>query len=644
MQKHIHTIPENSAFFQGNTGQFFTRNFGKNLSYKVNSIYSDSEAEINVEKYRAEFCKRINALISSRLNDGGTIFHTISARNLAIKPVKLSKDEDDICGNFVPFPPTGICNKDSCNTYFVFHEGRNCNHKETDRWEQFTFLAFCDICGRTLPLHYMSNIGNDCKNKSCQAKKSMWKLEWPEGGKDIIKNYKVTCTDCGYKEPLYFYKCNHDEGKLSGIDIEINESKVVGKHSFRAVPARANAVLHPYVISIPDVSQEKESQETLNLSKAASEAFISLFGYEIEESKLYSPEFRDLLQENFDFWEFSRVESIVEDILEKEIIEITDVKKANDDKFSKILKTILIESHSRSFNSENKDLILKKYGVNEIRDSLFKIKSIKFDEDDLQGLNLVNAHNAFKKEFPIPKPLNYENLLEDYGLEKICHFSNLSIIQALMGVVEGSTRKKPLLFKTIDVGYPNENPTVYVRKYSTEGILFQLNPKRILEWLDANKKQISVSDNILPLNDYNIFSHYRKLLMTDYNCALAVKTLLHTYSHMLIQQSSVNTGLDIQSISEIIYPSVASILLYSTNSINMGGLEYVYDYHLDSWFNLMWELAQECSQDPACMIDEGGACNSCSYLPEFVCCNFNNDLDRSTLIGGSERYIEGYFK
>jgi len=642
MQKHMHKVPENSSFFQGNTGQFFTRNFGKNLSYKVNNVYSDSEADINVDKYRVELCKKINTLISNRLNDGGTKFHTFSASDIVIKPVKLANDEDDICGNFIPYPPTGICTKDGCNTYFDLHKGRNCNHKETDQWEQFTFLAFCDICGRTLPLHYMSNIGKNCKR--CKAKESMWKLVWAEGGKDIIKSYKVQCIKCGYKEDLFFYKCNHEEGKLSGIGLKKKGSKIVGNSNFRAVPARANAILHPYVISIPDVSQENELQESVNLSKATSEAFISLFGYEIEESKLYSPEFRDILQEKSNFWDLPRVESIIEDTLEIDVVEIDDIAKLSNYMFSKILTEILREAHSRSLSSQNKDLVLNKFGIKQIQDVLTEIKSIKFDENDLQGLNLINSRNSFKKESPTIGKSNYEYFLENYGLEKVYHFSNLSMIQVLLGVVEGSTRRNPLLFKTIDVGYPNEKPTVYVRKYNTEGILFQLSPKKILEWLYTNKKQINISDNIIPPKDWNIFSYYRKLLMNDSNCESAVKNLLHTYSHMLIQQSSVNTGLDIQSISEIIYPSVASILLYSTNSINMGGLEYVYDYHLDSWFSMMKELAQDCPQDPACMVDENGACNSCSYLPEFVCCNFNNDLDRSTLVGGSERYIEGYFK
>lgn len=638
MYNNTHIIPESSSFYQGNTEQFFTRKFGKNLSFKVNHIYWDSEEEFNVEKYRAEFSRRINALISDRISkNGGTGFHTIAANSLNIKPVKLAKEDDDICGNFRIDPPTGICTKDGCNKYFVLGDGRKCGHKNTDSWEQFTFLAFCDYCGRTLPLHYMTNIMNKCKE--CNTEGSMLKLVWPKGGKENIKQYRVRCVKCGHEESLYFFKCNHKNGELAE-EFSINDIK---RHNFRAVPARANALLHPYVISIPDVSQN-DDQSHINLSKTTSEAFVSLFGYDIEEAKLFSPQFRAILQESTEFWSLSRIESIIEDLSDIYNIEMFNIKNIDNNAFSEILKNVLIESHSRSINNTNKDSILKKYGIDYINNALLSIRSIKFYEDDLQGLQLINTHNSFKKEVPDTPPANYDSWLENYGLDKVCHFSNLSMIQALLGIVEGSTRRNPLLFRTIDVGYPNPKPTSYVRTYNTEGILFQLNPMRVLEWLDVNKDQLMISSNILPINEKYIFPHYMDIVMNSDECRSAVMSLIHTYSHMLIQQSSVNTGLDIQSISEIIYPSVASFMIFSTNSINMGGLEYVYQYHLDSWFEMVKDLAQSCPQDPACMIVEGGACNSCSYLPEFVCCNFNNNLDRSTLVGGSERFSEGFFK
>jgi hypothetical protein len=183
--------------------------------------------------------------------------------------------------------------------------------------------------------------------------------------------------------------------------------------------------------------------------------------------------------------------------------------------------------------------------------------------------------------------------------------------------------------------------------------LLQLDFEKIIQWLHENRRQIGINinvllsidkENVLLSIDKDAHTHFRSLILKDENCKRAVNTLLHTYSHMLIQQSTIDTGLDIQSLSEIICPYTGSVFIYSTNSINIGGLEFTYDYHLMDWFSRVRELAQDCPQDPACMIDEGGACNSCSYVPEFVCYNFNQDIDRSTLVGNSDRFIKGYLQ
>ena len=67
--------------------------------------------------------------------------------------------------------------------------------------------------------------------------------------------------------------------------------------------------------------------------------------------------------------------------------------------------------------------------------------------------------------------------------------------------------------------------------------------------------------------------------------------------------------------------------------MDTGGLEYTYDNHMSDWLSRMEELAHDCPQDPGCMEDEGGACNACLMLPEFACKNFNQNLDRSSLVG-----------
>ena len=238
-------------------------------------------------------------------------------------------------------------------------------------------------------------------------------------------------------------------------------------------------------------------------------------------------------------------------------------------------------------------------------------------------------------------PENYPDWLNDFGLKQILHIANFNMIQALVGTITGSTRREPLLFDPIMTGErSNKKPTVFVRDFLTEGLVFQLDFNQLLYWLDQNKMTIDPSLKILPFEG-DAENNFRYLISHNENCNRAVTVLLHTYCHMLIQQSTIDTGLEIQSLAERIYPKTASFFIYSTSGLNIGGLEFTYDYHLEDWFKRMYEIASDCPQDPACMVDEGGSCNACSYVPEFVCERFNQDLDRSSLVGGP-RFEFGY--
>ncbi|NKQ38950.1 MAG: hypothetical protein HF967_05690 [Methanosarcinales archaeon] len=626
----IHTIQENSCFFQGHAGQFFSRKFGKFLSFRITYNINDFKDDFNTEKYRAKFSKLINQNIALRMQDGGD-FHSIYPEDIKIKAIKLVDDvnEEGFCGQFQIHPPTAICIKDGCNHYFELKEGRKCEHKNTDPWEQFTFLAFCDVCGRLLPLHYITNIKNDCKK--CGEKNSLTKLKWSEG-KDNIGAYKVKCKKCHNEVGLYFYECDHIIPKTKECLSTQNKKK------FRGVPARAGAIVHPFVISIPDISKDGDDKSNRKTKeKLLSESFTYFFGYEVEESKLSIPEFKDLMIKKEEFWNLKKIQSEFKDICDDLSLNITEYSQLNQNDFSIIINRIIKAAKSSIDDGANEDNIKKKYGIDFIEKSLKSINEIEFSEEDLQCENLNNLINQEKEE-PKCKSNNYKNNLNKLGLKKVIHHSNLTMIQALLGIIEGSTRKNPRLFRTIETGKLNhKKPTVFVRKFNTEGILFQLDYEKILKWLCENE---IIDTNSLSA-DLDSHMQFRSL-HNDGNCKNAITTLLHTYSHMLIQQSTINTGLDVQSLSEIICPLAGSIFIYSTNSINIGGLEFTYDYHLEDWFGRVKELAEDCPQDPGCMIDEGGACNSCSYIPEFVCCNFNNNLDRSTLVGGSDRFKKGY--
>ena len=294
-----HQIPENSCFFQGHINQFFSRKFNRYLSFRIQSNYTDinKNSDFNIEKYRPIFSRLINRKIASRKDDGGD-FHEINPYDLKIEAIKLIDDakEEGACGRFEIYPPTALCKKDNCYNYFMLGEKRICGHKDTDPWEQFTFLTFCDECGRILPLHYMTNLAkqennrmifNDCKK--CGEIQGLSILRWTRG-KDDISSYKIKCRKCGNEVGLYFYDCDHTIRK-TGQCLSKCQSK-----RFKGIPARANAIVHPFVISIPDIPQHDEidkSGRKTTQGKALSEAFNFFFELDFEEAKLYLPEFKN---------------------------------------------------------------------------------------------------------------------------------------------------------------------------------------------------------------------------------------------------------------------------------------------------------------------------------------------------------------
>lgn len=524
-----------------------------------------------------------------------------------------------------------------------------CGHRDSDPYEQITFLAFCDVCGRLLDLKYMTNILKDCQNPNCKEKNGLTILTSTK--KDDLASYRLRCKKCKKEVRLRFLDCDHKVRKTGEILSTLPSKR------FRGVPARAGTILHPEVKTIPDIPQSyeldtngKRTMQARNLS----ESFRDFFSGELAESLLYLPEFRQAMLNDNRFWELSKIKDICEDSSDFSNDPSYDISNKNNwtpEQFLYVIRITLIQARSMISQKMDKGKVIGRYGIEYIAHALNQVKGINFNEDDLEGYILMSFANNGEAGKLVPRKKNSPSsrfldskLYERFGLTCASHFSNLNMIQALLGVIEGSTRSTPVLFRPIMTGKEgNAKPTVFIRNFLTEGVLFQLDYERILNWVKSNSETIQSNEKYLNSNGLPDV-RYRNLMVNDERSRAAVEKLLHTYSHMLIQQSTVDTGLDIQSLAEIIYPLTASVFIYSTNSINIGGLEFTYDYHLEDWLGRIYELASDCPQDPACMLDEGGACNACSFIPEFVCERFNQDLDRSTLVGGSPRFIKGYFK
>lgn len=138
--------------------------------------------------------------------------------------------------------------------------------------------------------------------------------------------------------------------------------------------------------------------------------------------------------------------------------------------------------------------------------------------------------------------------------------------------------------------------------------------------------------------------------------------LLHTLSHLLIRQLSVECGYSGASIKERIYSTfqdsshiMAGILLYTSSSDSDGSLGGLARNALPEQFELIFKnMLQEaswCSSDPICIESKAqgydslnyAACHACTLLPETSCEMRNCLLDRGAVVGSILDRSRGFF-
>ena len=116
----------------------------------------------------------------------------------------------------------------------------------------------------------------------------------------------------------------------------------------------------------------------------------------------------------------------------------------------------------------------------------------------------------------------------------------------------------------------------------------------------------------------------------------AVYSLLHTISHMLIQSAGVNSGLSKDSLSEIIFPNIPAVFIYSTTiqGITLGSISGLFETNYAKFLQDAYENYEICTFDPICSETQNGACVACTYISDVSCAHFNKDVSRAWLYGG----------
>ncbi len=195
-------------------------------------------------------------------------------------------------------------------------------------------------------------------------------------------------------------------------------------------------------------------------------------------------------------------------------------------------------------------------------------------------------------------------------------------------------------------------PIFYNIRNKTEGIVIDIDPKELYQHLKEKlqdkfrfrplKEEAEIRNWFLDGNniDPSLIKTFSSIEQDGTFRAQATREVyvtLHTISHMVIQSISKFSGIDKNSLTEMVFPNLCSILIYaSTNqAIVLGAITSMFDKQINDLLESIYNDARSCSFDPVCINDDksNGSCIACTLLSEVACEHFNKDLGRRFLYG-----------
>lgn len=202
--------------------------------------------------------------------------------------------------------------------------------------------------------------------------------------------------------------------------------------------------------------------------------------------------------------------------------------------------------------------------------------------------------------------------------------------------------------------FPEDDPQAWLPAIETlgEGLFISVSREQVATW---EKTTFAQSRRRLLDRNAGVAAASRNTPKAPVDIA---QVLLHTISHMVIDQLALDAGYPASAIRERLYLSDEQfgVLLYTATADSAGSLGGIaamaHPTPLGDALTEGRERISWCSADPVCIESEGAgtdarnlaACHCCVLLPETSCELFNSDLDRACLFGTQGKEDEGFFK
>lgn len=263
-----------------------------------------------------------------------------------------------------------------------------------------------------------------------------------------------------------------------------------------------------------------------------------------------------------------------------------------------------------------------------------------------RALSEFTEDERFREKYPQSKL--YREKLDRAHISDAWVVDNFPLLNTVFGYTRGSPDASETSLRAFEHPYNLDALTVWGDRSPSEAIILELDRAAIVEWLVENDYLDDVEVPDLDdeadlkrwfLRNFDTTQIQNPFSPIEDELTETIYRLVHSCSHALMSTASEQCGLDTDSISELVLPTVPAIVLYaqSMEHFALGGMFTLFKTRLHPWIDDAINHASQCIYDPACLDDEdGAACHACLHVSEFTCEYYNGALDRELLVGGED--------
>lgn len=543
-----------------------------------------------------------------------------------------------------------------------------------------------DIIGEISPLvFYCSSCGTAFKVDSpSKVDRYTWKCK--ECGKYAVKQLQMIYScECGYAQPIkipfvqgvkdFKYRPNETQYKMfyrsGNAERPAEFVQICPTCNSRLVPDNANSGRNykPFTLRIINLVDHRSGLFYEKGIEAQKTIVSRWFG------KISTADYDELLNNiELAFSDEFRSDSQRADA-EQQVRGLIAAGLLSEEQFETAVQNLLRNSRSKrsveTYVAECDNLFARKKAENVsaynewLNNFSFKLMQYNTIKDAKRVITLQDSiQRQLEMEF-IDSEDEITELSEKLGIDNMQVSCDIQIVNCTYGYTRkvadpknSTNRNCRLKLNAYDRSRDGTANLVFGAKLDTEGILFEISQRKIIEWLYKNgiirEEQLPDLDDELSIKKWfaeyvhsDVISMFGEIDDQEI-ITKNIFALLHSMSHAFIRAAGELSGLSSNSLTEIIIAETASIFIYAQTSqaIPLGALSGMAESNYAFFLRKAFDETRNCVFDPICTERDDTACSACLIIPEISCNHFNAELGRKYLysIEGVESPVIGFWE